>query len=218
VRVDNGAPWGSIGELPTELALWLIGLGVSVIWNPPRCPQANGVVERSQGTGKRWAEPGTCRDADELRRRLGDQDQIQRELYPRFRGLSRMEAFPGLVHTGRAYRPEQEEATWDLAAVLGHLADYVLVRRVDIGGTVSVYNRSHYVGKARGGRDVYISLDPLAVEWIYAGPDGTCYRRQKAEELTAERVRALDVSRHRRRDPPARRKCVAGLPPEPGVA
>ena len=39
------------------LALWLIGLGIEVIWNPPRCPQANGVVERSQGTGKRWAEP-----------------------------------------------------------------------------------------------------------------------------------------------------------------
>ncbi len=218
MRVDNGAPWGSTGELPTDLALWLIGLGVGVIWNPPRCPRANGVVERSQGTGKRWAEPGTCRDVDELRRRLEEQDHIQRALYPRFRGLSRMEAFPGLSHSGRPYRPEEEGAEWDLAPVLSHLADYVLVRRVDSSGTVSVYNRSRYVGKGLSGQDVYIGLDPLAVEWVYAGANGVCYRRQKAEELTAERVRGMDVSRHRERDRSTRRKCLSGLPPEPIVA
>jgi transposase InsO family protein len=50
LRVDNGAPWGSKGDWPTELALWLIGLGVGVTWNTPRRPQENGVVERSQGT------------------------------------------------------------------------------------------------------------------------------------------------------------------------
>jgi hypothetical protein len=107
---------------------------------------------------------------------------------------------------------------WDLAPVLSHLADYVQVRRVDGGGTVSVYNKSRHVGKGLSGQDVYISLDSLAVEWVYAGPDGTCYRRQKAEELTKERVRALEVSQHRQRDRRARRKWLSGLPPEPIVA
>src|SRR4051794_5341586 len=82
IRVDNGTPWGSAGDLPTDLALWLIGLGVEMIWNPPRRPQANGVVERSQGTGKRWAEPATCRDVTELQGRLDEQDEIQRRDYP----------------------------------------------------------------------------------------------------------------------------------------
>src|SRR5271157_1101411 len=27
IRVDNGTPWGSAGDLPTDLALWLFGLG-----------------------------------------------------------------------------------------------------------------------------------------------------------------------------------------------
>jgi hypothetical protein len=202
--------------LPTDLALWLVGLGVKVIWNPPRRPQANGVVERSQGTGKRWAEPWTCRDGAELRRRLEEQDRIQRELYPRSSGLSRMELFPGLAHTGRPYRPEEEETAWGLGAVLGHLADYVLVRRVDSGGMVSIYNRGRYVGKGLCGQDVYISLDPLAVEWVYASAAGVCYRRQKAEELTAERIRGLDVTRHRGRT--TRRNRLSGLPTEPGVA
>ncbi|MBV8318944.1 MAG: DDE-type integrase/transposase/recombinase, partial [Planctomycetaceae bacterium] len=54
LRVDNGHPWGSQNDLPTDLALWLIGLGVNMIWNKPRCPQMNGVVERSQGVTQQW--------------------------------------------------------------------------------------------------------------------------------------------------------------------
>src|SRR6266853_543045 len=69
-RVDNGAPWGSRGDLPTDLALWSIGLAVGVDCNPPRRPQDNGVVERSQGTAKRWGEPWTCDSPEELPRRL----------------------------------------------------------------------------------------------------------------------------------------------------
>src|SRR5258706_15885797 len=107
--------------------------------NPPRCPQANGVVEHSQGTGKRWAEPWTCRDADELQRRLEQQDGIQRERSPSIEGKSRMAAFPGLAHSGRAYQETDEEQQWRLEPVLSHLADYEVVRRVDGGGSVSLY-------------------------------------------------------------------------------
>ena len=86
---------------------------------------------------------------------------------------------------------------WRLEPVLSHLAAYLPVRRVDVSGTISLDNRNRYVGKRLSGRDVYIRLDPMSVEWVYAGPDGTCYRRQKAEELTAERIRGLEVSNHR---------------------
>ena len=57
-------------DLPSELTLWLLGLDMGITFNPPRCPQDNGVIERSQGTGKRWAEPGACANAAELQRRL----------------------------------------------------------------------------------------------------------------------------------------------------
>jgi hypothetical protein len=199
IRVDNGTPWGSTGDFPTDLALWLIGLGVEMIWNPPRRPQDNGVVEHSQGTGKRWAEPATCADAEELQRRLDEQDHIQRTLYPSIRGRSRMEAYPGLQHSGRAYSTNDEASQWDINRVISHLAGYVLVRRADRSGTVSLYNKSRYVGQALKGQDVYVSLDPIEVEWVFCDRDGVCYRRQKAEELTPERVMRLEVSHHRQR-------------------
>src|SRR4051794_41404623 len=116
IRVDNGTPWGSAGDLPTELALWLFGLGIEVIWNPPRRPQDNGVVERSQGTGKRWSEPPTCDGPAELQERIDDLDEIQREEYPSIEGRSRLEAFPGLRHPGRPIRAGVEGPTWSLEA------------------------------------------------------------------------------------------------------
>ena len=60
LRVDNGSPWGSWSDLPPPLALWLVGLGLRLLWNPPRRPQANGVVERSHGVAQAWAEPRRC--------------------------------------------------------------------------------------------------------------------------------------------------------------
>jgi hypothetical protein len=103
VRVDNGAPWGSKGDLPTDLALWLIGLEVDLHWNQPRRPQENGVVERSQGTGKRWGEPHTCDDPQQLQARFEALDRLPREAYPYAEGRSRWEVFPDLGRVERAY-------------------------------------------------------------------------------------------------------------------
>jgi hypothetical protein len=55
---------------------------------------SNGVIERSQGTGKRWAEPGACANAAELQRRLQDIDVIQPEEYPSLQGRSRLAVYP----------------------------------------------------------------------------------------------------------------------------
>ena len=72
MRTDNGAPWGTPGGLPSGLSLWAAGLGVPLRRNDPYSPQQNAVVERSQGTSKRWVRPQDCGDVEELRSRLED--------------------------------------------------------------------------------------------------------------------------------------------------
>jgi hypothetical protein len=198
-RVDNGTPWGSKGDWPTDLALWLIGMGMTMTWNPARSPQDNGVVERSQGTGKRWTEPDTCKDPDELQRRMDDMDRIQREAYPSIRGQSRRQAFPGLHQADRSYSKTWEKSHWDLELVLAHMAEYTAVRRVDSKGQVSVYGRNHYVGKKHQGQDIYVFRDPVDREWVFATPAGVQLRRKAAEEITRERIQKLQVTN--RRDP-----------------
>ena len=196
-RVDNGAPWGSKGDWPTELALWLIGLGVDMTWNPPRRPQDNGVVERSQGTGKRWGEPDTCKDADELQQRLDKMDRIQREVYPSIKGQSRWQAFPRLSDNDRTYSKAWEKRTWDIQRVLDHLASDQTLRRVDGKGQVWIYGRSHYVGKIHAGKEIYVFLDPTDREWVFATPRGEQLRRKEAKEITQENIQKLQVTYRR---------------------
>jgi transposase InsO family protein len=197
VRVDNGVPWGSSGDWPPDLALWLVGLGVDVSWNTPRRPQENGKVERSQGTGRRWAEPQTCGSVAELQARLEAMDGVQREEYPSIDGQSRRAAFPGLTHSGRGYSGAWERRSWDLTRVAAHLAGYAVVRRVDVKGQVSLYNRGRYVGQAYRGQDVFVTFDPVDHRWVASDAVGTQLRTWPAEEISRERITGLEVT-HRR--------------------
>ncbi len=199
-RVDNGFPWGSNGDLPTDLALWLIGLDIAMIWNPPRQPQKNGVVERSQGVGKNWAEPGACRSVRELQRRFRKMDRIQREQYPYRDGLSRLAAFPQLQHSGRFHDAAWERKDWDLDVVLEHLSQYLVSRRVDQAGLISIYNRNYYVGKHHRSAAVLVMLDPLTRQWTILDDHGRELRTHPAEQLTRERIMTLNVT-HRRKKP-----------------
>ena len=197
-RVDNGVPWGSPGDLPTDLALWLIGLGVAMLWNPPRRPQDNGVVERSQGTAKRWAEPGACASAEELQQRLEFMDKIQISEYPSIYGISRLDTFPDLKHSGRSYTREWEETHWSLRAVGVHLAGYAVRRRVSKLGSVSLYGRNHYIGIINKMENVYVSFDPEDYEWIFSDEASHQLRRQAAPEISRERIVGLTVTNRRK--------------------
>jgi hypothetical protein len=198
VRIDNGMPWGSQGDLPTDLACWLAGLGVGLVINPPRQPQKNGVIERYQGVGQRWGEPQTCTSAAELQRRMNTLDRWQRELYPTADGRPRWEVYPGLKHSGRHYAAAGEAARWDRKRAWAYVGSHVVPRQVDAQGKVSLYNRPYRVGSAWRGRTIWVGFDPETGEWVFHDAPGHEIRRQAAPELSAARIRALDVT-HRRR-------------------
>ena len=117
VRVDNGYPWGSPRDLPTELALWLIGLGVAVIWNPPAQPRKNPKVERCQGVAAAWTEPQACADPAAFSAHLDWVGRVQCREYPSIGGSTRVEAYPGLLIARRAYQESQEPTLWELGRV-----------------------------------------------------------------------------------------------------
>ena len=201
LRVDNGAPWGSKGDLPTDLALWLLGLGIDLHWNRPGQATDNAVVERGHGVGANWAEPQAHPSAAALERRLAAMDRIQREEYPSIGRRSRLEAYPALAHSGRPYRPAGERRQWSLPRVLDYLAGLVGRRRVDRQGMVSVYNRNYYVGRRHAGRAVQVALDPQRRSWVFSDEPGRQLRELPAEQLTCRRILSLTVSNQRPRRP-----------------
>jgi hypothetical protein len=194
IRVDNGSPWGSASDLPPELALWLIGLGIEMLWNPPATPQDNGVVERGQGVAKNWAEPHLCESVEHLQRRLTEEDHVQREVYPSIDGKSRLAAYPQLKHSGRVYNRAWERRHWDWQKICDHLCGYVVQRRIDSSGKLGIYHHKLYVGTMHKGLTVNVQFDPLRSEWIVSDERGHQLHRTPAAMLTPVRVQRLQVS------------------------
>lgn len=197
LRIDNGYPWGSVGDLPTDLALWLWGLGIELWWNRPRRPQDNGVVERSQGTGKRWGEPQTCSDPSAFQRRLDELDRLQRERYTYRQKKSRLECHPDLRHSGRPYSPGWEQHNWNGQRMATRLSDYCVERRVDQKGQISIYNRNRYVGVPHRNTSVWVMFDAEAGQWVIANAHYQILKQIPAEEVRSQRVRALEVTYRR---------------------
>jgi hypothetical protein len=206
VRVDNGHPWGPNSGLPSDLALWLIGLGVNMAWIEPATPQHNGKVERCNGVAQQWAEPSTCGNRAVLQEHLDRETLIQREEYPSIVGLPRIEAFPGLRRIERPYTAESEGLLWDLSRVDGFLAEQVLYRRANARGTISLYGWGRNLGRAHRGTEVCVRFDPSSRFWIVSDNQGRELKRLPAEELSRERVLALEVGCKR----PRRQKSKGG--------
>jgi len=199
LRIDNGYPWGSAGDLPTDLALWLLGLGIELWWNRPRRPQENGVVERSQGTGKRWGEPHTCGDHVAFQKRLDELDQLQREHYRYRKNKSRMTWYGDLHHSGRPYSVSGERSHWQWEKVASHLGNYCVERYVDQKGQISIYNRNHYVGVTQRKKAVWVMFDGGRCEWVVADERGQILKQIPADEMRGKEILALSVT-YRRKD------------------
>jgi hypothetical protein len=194
VRVDYGHPWGIWNDLPTAFALWLVGLGVELWLSPVGQKQLQGVVEKSQDTGQRWAEPGSCRSVAELQAHLDAMDRIQREEYPSLHGRSRLAVFPQLRQPLRDYSVSWEEEHWELRRAQDYLAGHTAVRRANVRGQVSVYNRHYSVGVGHRHEPVRVYYEVDTGEWVFLSAAGAVLRRLQATEISRERIRSLDVS------------------------
>jgi hypothetical protein len=195
MRVDNGYPWGTPRDCPSELALWLIGSGIDPIWNPPARPTCNPKVERCNGLAQQWGELQTCTGYRPAARRLDWVCRVQREEYPAIRGRPRIPAFPALCTPRRAYQRARERAVWDLGRVDAFLARGCWRRRADCNGRISIYGHGRSIGRSRAGQEVLMRFDASSRHWVVCDPSGEEIQRLPAEELTRERILALAVSR-----------------------
>jgi len=195
LRVDNGLPWGARSDLPSDLALWLIGLGIEMIWNRPAHPQENGIVERDHGTLKPWVEAGQCRSLKQLQQRLDRAVIIQREKFKADDGLTRCARYPQLLSGARPYDPRKEAQQWQLSRVCAYLALGVYRRRANQAGQISLYNRYYKVGRKFAKQEVEVRFAPATLEWVIFDEYGQELIRHPALEISAERICALQVTR-----------------------
>ncbi len=211
--MDNGSPWASWSDLPTAFALWLIGLGIQMIWNPPASPKENPKVERCHGLIDSWGDPGTCADEAAWKAHLAYIATVQREVYRGRQGKTRLEAYPTLAAKPRPYTAAEEAELFDLARVKQYLASGRWPRWVSKIGQITVYGKAYRVGRAWVGEQVWVRFDATTSEWLIVGKGGQELIRHAAEQITTERIMNLNVAKPRPPSPKKKRQNHVALPP-----
>lgn len=192
IKVDNGRPFGDPGsDVIPVLALWLIGLGIDMIWNRPRCPTDNAKVERMQGVTANWAEPAHCATLERLQQQLDQATEIQRNQYRvrRLQGQRRSEAYPDLLAGGRAYQAD----AFDLKRILAFLAQGNWVRKVSKVGQIAFYNQRWQIGARYRKQRVCIRLDAASLQWVVSDEDGHAIKRFSAGFICRDNIWGLSL-------------------------
>lgn len=157
-------------ETVPPLALWLIGLGIQIVWNKPRTPQENAKVERCQGTLGKWTEYKKCKGTFDLQIKLWEQSEFYNFHFPirRKENKKRVELFPRLMHTGREWVPKN----FSVQRVLDFLSRGCWERGVSSVGQTNLYGHVLQIGSKYKNQRISIKLCPILNHWRFYDTKG----------------------------------------------
>ena len=184
MRFDNGKPWAHPqSKVPTSLTLWLVGLGIDVVFGRPYQSTDNAVVERSHGVLDAWVEPQQCENRAHLDKQVAKFVHIQRECYPSCGGHSRFEAYPEIHTPKRVYDRQQDQTLWQRSRVLDYVTQFRFTRRVEKIRRVSHFMREYSVGRSYASQQVTVYLAPETEQWVVEDRYGEIIARFDAQQF-----------------------------------
>lgn len=176
IKVDNGRPFGdpTMKVIPI-LAMWLIGLGIKVVWNHPRTPQDNAKVERYQCTLGLWTEYQLCHNVPQLQEKLSEQARFYNYVFRdrRQENTTRKDRFPTLEKTPRPYNPEG----FSMEQVIEFMATGKWTRTVSKQGQVNIQGQRFSVGRQYQKQQVTVRLEAVTKQWIITDDDKSIIAR-----------------------------------------
>ena len=196
--MDNGMPWGTQSKLPSAMGLWLVGLGLELIYGRPARSTDNAVVERSHGVLAQWVELDQRVNFEDCQQRLAWAVHTQRERYRLADGLTRLQSNPGLYTNLRGYDPQQDSRQWALDRVRQYLSGFQFRRKVECNGRITLFANNYSAGQQYAGQYIEIQFDELTSHWVMRTEYGQEIRRHPAKELTYEQISQLKLAKRRR--------------------
>lgn len=166
LQVDHEAMFAdntSKSPFPTRLHLWLLALGIDLLYGRRGRPTDQGMTERSH---QLWA--AQCLQGARyptwlalylvLRQR---RDFLNRDLpCASLDNLPPLRAWPTACHSGRPYRPETEHDLLDLRRVWAYLAQGRWFRKVSVAYTFQLGGQVYYAGIPWQFAQLEITFDP----------------------------------------------------------
>ena len=162
---DNTSP----SLYPARLHLWLVALGVEVVFIDKQPPTAHAIIERTHQTmsgqavqGQRWHSQAALWYALDVCRQARNTRLPCRTLH----GQPPRQAYPEAAHSPRPYRLEWEAEMLDLTRIHALLATGRWFRQASCHGEFGLGMQRYNVGRAHARATVEITFDPVAVEFV----------------------------------------------------
>jgi hypothetical protein len=174
VDVDTASPF------PTRFHLWLIALGVGVVFSPVRCPTDHAITERSH---QLWFDQVLAGQVFRDERALEEALRTRREFLNEYLPCSSVGDRPPLVACPEArwprrpYHPTQEAHLLQVERIFTYLASGQWFRRVSDSGTVSLGDHIYTVGRRWARQEVELTCDAPAQELVCQSVKGEPIRR-----------------------------------------
>ena len=185
VFYDNGSP----SPFPTRLHLWLLALGVPLVFGPAACPTQRAIIERSHQI---WAQQvlwGQSFAAWQGFEQVLDQRQEFLNYCLPCASLGDrppLQAYPQACSPRRRYRPEGEAELLDQNRVWNFLAQTQWFRRVSQGGTVSLGGHAYHVGGRWARQQIEITFDPTDRHFVFHTCQDPPFPRRPVRSITLQ--------------------------------
>jgi hypothetical protein len=171
VFYDNTTP----SPLPTRLHVWLLALGVQVLFTRKRCPTDHASIERTHQTMTAQALLGQAYPSHcALWAALDERREALNEHLPSgpLSHQSPLEAYPQAIHSSRFYWPEWEEELLSLKKVSASLAQSRWFRSIRTNGCFELGGYHYYLSKQFAQRSVALGFEPDAMH-VICQPEGS---------------------------------------------
>ena len=159
----------SASPFPSHLHLWLVGLGINVVFIVKKPPLQHAQIERLHQTLTAQTITGqTWNSQSDLWHGLHQRRDFLNTVYPSRTLLYQapLEAFPEASYSDRPYRPEWEAKLLDLQRIYTFLAQGTWFRETSLHGEFWLGLRRYNAGTLSARTTQEVTFDPDALEFI----------------------------------------------------
>lgn len=178
---NSGSPY------PTELTLWLCGLGIEVCYTPKGKPHKQGMVERSHQTmhqqvtaGQTFADCHQLFERCQIRRSRLNNDIPSRST----QNQPPLVACPQAKKSERAYQVEAEEQIFDHEKVKNALKNSKWYRTISKDKTVTLGGWVYYLPKATPKTEVQIKFNQFKSTFLFFDADNKLINSRPAKGIS----------------------------------
>ena len=183
---------------PSQLTLWLVGLGIKFQTIRPHRPTDQAQVERNHRTlDEATFGKESLASLDNFQAALDQERHLYNHFFPArasdCQTRAPLVAHPALLQPRRPYRPDAELLLFDLHRVYDYLATFTFERTVSASGTVGLEAHQCSIGRCHAGKAVKVRCDPTRREWVFyeTVQDGA---RSLEQEFLRRPVKYLNVN------------------------